>query len=146
MPELSRFFWNSDTDVSRNRCTASQASFSCRISGTYCYILYRSDRTFGRRISYPSETFSRSMGRITQKRATGRLATTSSGKTSGENSTTALMIHPMHKVISFEHVAPFTLRIIFEDDSEQVIDFKPVLGGEVFGQLLDPSLFSTVRI
>jgi len=56
------------------------------------------------------------------------------------------MMHPMHKVISFEHVAPFTLRIIFEDDSEQVIDFKPVLGGEVFGQLLDPALFSTVRI
>jgi hypothetical protein len=56
------------------------------------------------------------------------------------------MSHPIHKVISFEHIAPFTLRIVFEDNREQVIDFMPVLGGEVFGQLLDPALFNTVRI
>ncbi|MEP7233660.1 MAG: DUF2442 domain-containing protein [Ignavibacteriota bacterium] len=56
------------------------------------------------------------------------------------------MSHPIHKVISFEHIAPFVLRLRFEDKSEQTIDFKPVLGGEVYGQLLDISLFKTVHI
>ncbi len=56
------------------------------------------------------------------------------------------MSHPIHQVISFEHIAPFTLRLKFEDNTEQIIDFTPVLGGEVYGQLLDPSLFKTVHI
>ena len=56
------------------------------------------------------------------------------------------MSHPLHQIISFKHIAPYTLRITFEDKSEQTIDFKPVLGGELYGPLLDESLFKTVRI
>lgn len=38
------------------------------------------------------------------------------------------------------------LPIRFQDDSEQAIDFKPVLAGELFGPLLDPALFNQVRL
>jgi len=41
---------------------------------------------------------------------------------------------------------PFTLRVDFDDGTDQVIDFRPVLAGELFGPLLDPSLFNQVAI
>jgi hypothetical protein len=47
---------------------------------------------------------------------------------------------------SFEIVAPYTLRIIFDDASEQVIDFEPVLHGPLFGPLRDLSLFTRAKI
>jgi hypothetical protein len=47
---------------------------------------------------------------------------------------------------SFELVAPFTLGVRFEDDSEQTIDFLPVLAVELYGPLRDPELFNQVRI
>jgi hypothetical protein len=56
------------------------------------------------------------------------------------------MSHPIHRVESFEVVAPYTLRVVFEDGAEQVIDFRPVLAGEVYGPLRDPSLFARVRV
>lgn len=56
------------------------------------------------------------------------------------------MEHPIHHVVSFEPVAPYTLRIGFEDGTSQIVDFGPVLEGEVFGPLRDPGLFSQVRI
>lgn len=56
------------------------------------------------------------------------------------------MLHPIHRVMSFEAIAPFTLRVQFEDGSAQVIDFQPVLEGELFGPLRDPQVFSQVRI
>jgi hypothetical protein len=34
----------------------------------------------------------------------------------------------------------------FNDDSEQVIDFQPVLAGELFGPLRDVTIFNRVRI
>ena len=39
------------------------------------------------------------------------------------------MDHEIHRVVSFEKVAPFTLRVDFEDGISQVIDFRPVLKG-----------------
>jgi Protein of unknown function (DUF2442) len=56
------------------------------------------------------------------------------------------MDHAIHRVVSFEKVAPFTLRVHFDDGISQVIDFGPVLKGELYGPLQDRSLFDQVRI
>ena len=56
------------------------------------------------------------------------------------------MAHEVHAVIGFEKVAPFTLRVRFEDGVSQVIDFRPVLLGDVFGPLADARVFDQVRL
>ena len=56
------------------------------------------------------------------------------------------MRHELHRVISFETVAELTLRVEFEDGTRQVIDFRPVLVGELFGPLSDPEVFAQVRL
>ena len=56
------------------------------------------------------------------------------------------MLHQIHAVVGFEKVAPFTLRVRFEDGTSQVIDFRPVLAGEVFGPLADAAVFDQVRL
>jgi hypothetical protein len=43
-------------------------------------------------------------------------------------------------------VAPYTLRVGFDDGTEQVINFAPVLGGEIFRPLRDPEVFHQVQI
>ena len=43
-------------------------------------------------------------------------------------------------------VAPYTLRIVFDDDTEQVVDFLPVLRGELFGPLQDLTFFNKVTL
>jgi hypothetical protein len=54
--------------------------------------------------------------------------------------------HEIHAVTGFERVAPFTLRVYFEDGTAQVIDFRPVLAEEIFGALADARLFDQVRL
>ena len=56
------------------------------------------------------------------------------------------MIHAIHRVRSFEAVHAYTLRVRFDDGTEQVIDFRPILAGELFGPLRDLALFNEVRI
>ena len=56
------------------------------------------------------------------------------------------MRHEIYRVVSFEKTAPFTLRVLFDDSTTQVIDFRPVLKGELYGPLQDPVLFEQVRI
>jgi hypothetical protein len=56
------------------------------------------------------------------------------------------MEYEIHRVTSFQKIAPFTLRIQFEDGTSQTIDFRPVLEGELYGSLKDPTLFSQVWI
>ena len=56
------------------------------------------------------------------------------------------MSHCIYRVQTFEIVAPFTLRIIFDDGSEQTINFKPILVGKLYGQLSDLSFFFYVQI
>src|SRR5712691_6551611 len=56
------------------------------------------------------------------------------------------MSHPIYRVRSFEIVAPYTLRVRFDDNTEQTIDFRPVLAGELYGPLRDLELFNQVRI
>ena len=56
------------------------------------------------------------------------------------------MPHKIYRVVSFEKLAPFTLRVRFDDDTVQVIDFRGVLKGELYGPLQDAALFDQVRI
>jgi Protein of unknown function (DUF2442) len=56
------------------------------------------------------------------------------------------MTHPIYRVVSFESVAPYTLRIRFDDGTEQTIDFRPVLTGELYGPLRDLQLFTRAVI
>jgi hypothetical protein len=56
------------------------------------------------------------------------------------------MEHPIYRVIGFEIVAPYTLRVIFMDGKEQIIDFQSILVGELYGPLTDEHLFNQVTI
>ena len=56
------------------------------------------------------------------------------------------MEHPIYHITSFDIVAPYTLRIRFDDDTEQTINFEPILQGEIYGPLHDVSIFNQVRI
>lgn len=56
------------------------------------------------------------------------------------------MSHAIYRVQSFEIVSPYTLRIRFDDSTEQTIDFRPILAGELYGPLRDLELFNQVRI
>lgn len=56
------------------------------------------------------------------------------------------MTHEIHRVVGFRKVAPFTLRVNFEDGTSQVIDFRPILKGELYGALRDVSVFDQVRL
>lgn len=56
------------------------------------------------------------------------------------------MVHPIFRVRSFEILKPYTLRVGFDDGTEQAIDFRPVLAGELYGPLRDLALFNQVRI
>jgi hypothetical protein len=56
------------------------------------------------------------------------------------------MKHAIHKVRSFEVVAPYTVCVRFEDGAEQTIDFEPMLAGELYGPLRDLTLFNQVKI
>lgn len=56
------------------------------------------------------------------------------------------MNHPVYRVRSFEIAGPYTLRVRFDDNTEQAIDFAPVLAGELYEPLRDLSLFNRVRI
>jgi len=55
-------------------------------------------------------------------------------------------VHPIYRIRSFEIVRAYTLRVQFDDNAEQVIDFRPVLAGELFGPLRDLALFNQVLI
>ena len=56
------------------------------------------------------------------------------------------MDHAIHRVEQFEIVGPYTLTLRFRDGSEQRIDFRPVLEGEVLGPLQDLKMFNAVEL
>lgn len=56
------------------------------------------------------------------------------------------MPHQIYRVVKVEVVSPYTLQVEFDDRSVQVIDFKPVLAGELYGPLRDDKLFRQVEI
>jgi hypothetical protein len=56
------------------------------------------------------------------------------------------MHHAIYRVRSSEVLGPYTLRVHFDDGTEQIIDFEPVLHGKLYGPLREPSLFNQVRV
>jgi hypothetical protein len=56
------------------------------------------------------------------------------------------MAHPIYRVCAFEIVSPYTLRVQFDDETTQTINFRPVLAGEMYGPLRELSLFNQVRL
>lgn len=56
------------------------------------------------------------------------------------------MTHPIYRVREFEVVAPYTLRVAFDDGSEQVADLSQMLVGDVFGPLKDESFFNRASL
>ncbi len=56
------------------------------------------------------------------------------------------MSHRICRVVGFEIVGPYELRVTFDDGKEQIIDFRPVLEGQLYGPLRDEKLFNQVRI
>ena len=56
------------------------------------------------------------------------------------------MVHAIHRVTRFHVVGPYTLAVSFADETEQVIDFRPVLHGVLFGPLQDLGQFNAVRL
>ena len=56
------------------------------------------------------------------------------------------MRHPIYRVVSFEVVGPYRLKLQFDDAGVRVIDFQPILAGELYGPLQDIKLFNQVEI
>ena len=56
------------------------------------------------------------------------------------------MSHPIYRVVSFDTVGAYTLRIVFDDGTEQTVNFLPVLSGELYARLRDLALFNAVKI
>jgi hypothetical protein len=56
------------------------------------------------------------------------------------------MTHPIYRICSVAIVGDYTLRIRFDDCTEQIIDFRPILSGQLYRPLRDLKLFSQVRI
>ena len=56
------------------------------------------------------------------------------------------MRHPIYRVVAFEQIGPYTLRIRFDDGISRSIDFEAILRGELFGPLRDPEEFARVTL
>lgn len=56
------------------------------------------------------------------------------------------MSHAIYRVEHFEIVGPYTLALRFNDGTEQRINFRPVLEGQVFGPLQDLAVFNAVGL
>jgi hypothetical protein len=54
--------------------------------------------------------------------------------------------HAIYRVEHFEIVGPYTLALRFNDGTEQRIDFRPMLEGEVFAPLQDLAVFNAVEL
>jgi hypothetical protein len=57
-----------------------------------------------------------------------------------------MTVHPIYRVQWFQIVGPYTIRVRFDDQSEQVINFEPVLAGELYRPLRDATLFNQVQL
>src|SRR5437660_10704236 len=56
------------------------------------------------------------------------------------------MFHHSHRVRSFRILSSYTLRVEFDDKTEQIINFEPILAGPLFGPLRDLTLFNRVQL
>jgi hypothetical protein len=87
------------------------------------------------------------MGSDASSRVVGGLATATDWTSLFAHRTfTITMDHPIYHVTSVTKTGPYTLRVGFNDDTEQTIDFRPVLAGAIYGPLRDETLFNQVKI
>lgn len=56
------------------------------------------------------------------------------------------MTHVVHRVTAFEIIGPYTLAVTFADGLTRMIDFQPVLRGELYGPLRKKELFKQVKL
>jgi Protein of unknown function (DUF2442) len=56
------------------------------------------------------------------------------------------MYHKLCRVTDYEIVGDFTIQVKFDDGTQQVINFEPVLHGEMWGPLRDVALFNAVKL
>lgn len=56
------------------------------------------------------------------------------------------MNHPVYRVTAFEIIEPFVLDVLFDDGTQQRIDFRSLLRGELYGPLRDEAVFERVEI
>ena len=56
------------------------------------------------------------------------------------------MSHAIHRVTHFDIVGPYMPGLQFDDGSQQRIDFRSVLEGEVFAPLQDLNVFNAVEL
>ncbi|MBV6479678.1 MAG: hypothetical protein HGGPFJEG_02469 [Ignavibacteria bacterium] len=56
------------------------------------------------------------------------------------------MTHPIYKILSIKIIAPYTLELMFDDNTVKKIDFRNILHGEMFTPLKDLKLFNQVKI
>ena len=57
-----------------------------------------------------------------------------------------MMNHPIYRVVALEQVGSYALRLRFNDGLTRTIDFEPVLEGELYGPLRDPTAFAQVTL
>jgi len=56
------------------------------------------------------------------------------------------MTHPIHRVTNCDCIAPYALRLRFDDGHVTTVDLADILEGEIYGPLRDPFLFSRVAV
>lgn len=56
------------------------------------------------------------------------------------------MAHRLYKVTDFKIISAYVIWLRFNDATEQVINFEPVLYGKMWGQLRDPNVFERVTL
>lgn len=104
-----------------------------------------------RRDAEASNSFGRSVGRIASNRIGGGLGSFAEWKGFVADSTLAIdrgdvVEHKIYRVESFEIVGPFRLKVTFDDDADQTIDFRPIIAGEMYEALGDLDFFNRVTI
>lgn len=57
-----------------------------------------------------------------------------------------MIAHPIYRVVAYEIIGPYQVRVRFDDQSQQTIDFAPLLRGALYGPLQDLDVFNQVRL
>lgn len=57
-----------------------------------------------------------------------------------------MITHAIYRVVGFTIVGDYTLRVVFDDQTVQTIDFAPILRGALYGPLQDRALFQQVQL
>jgi len=56
------------------------------------------------------------------------------------------MKHLIVKVKSVAVLELYKINVVFEDNTEQIVDLEPLLSGPMYGPLKDSSLFKAVKV